>query len=363
MNLLVDARVLDHTHTGIAVFTRELLPHLKGHFSRIGILHKTAGAANYYQHLGFEWVKCDYSLKDSILGSILETRRILKTGSWDVFFSPLFFPRVISRSTKTRCVVMIHDLIYLEEADRLLKYFKLWLATYVGGKKADRILTVSDYSKSVIEKKFPSFKGKISVVCCPLPLSKLTGFDDSVLARLNLAEHRYFLFVSALRKYKGYEQTIQAFGELDAPNLKLVIVGKPDLWQERKLPEEILRLSKSHRVIFTGYISDMELNSLYKNALALVFPSQKEGFGIPVIEAQYHGCPVISTEIETLKKTAGDGAFYIHDSSPKSILSAFERLLSDGNLRREIITKGLENCQKYGPNRICEKIIGKLKNR
>lgn len=359
MNLLVDARVLDHTHTGIAVFTREMLPYLKGHFSRIGILHKTAEAANYYRDLGFEWVKCDHSLKDSMLRSILETRRVLKTGSWDVFFSPLFFPRVLSRSIHTRCVVMIHDLIYLDEADSRLKYFKLWLATFVGGKIADKILTVSDYSKSVIEKKFPSFKGKISVVSCPLPLSKLVGFDDSVLGRLNLAEQGYFLFVSALRKYKGYEQTIQAFGELDAPNLKLVIVGKPDLWQEHNLPEEILRLSKSDRVIFTGYISDMELNSLYRNALALVFPSQKEGFGIPVIEAQYHGCPVICTAIPPLKDTAGDGALFIQDGSSEKIHQALENLLEKG-IRGFLTKKGKENCRRYLPGEVCTKVLREI---
>ncbi len=357
MNLLFDARVLDHTHTGIAVFTRELLPYLKDHFSRIGVLHKSEEAVSYYKDLGYEWVRCNYNLKDNMLGSILETREILKSGSWDVFFSPLFFPRVLSRSAKTKVIVMIHDLIYLDEADNPLRYFKLWLATLVGGKTADRILTVSEFSKSVIEEKFPSFKGKISVVSCPLPLRKLAGFDNSVLTRLNLAEQRYFLFVSALRKYKGYEQTIQAFGELDEPNLKLVIVGKPDLWQDRNLPQEILRLSKSERVIFTGYISDMELNSLYRNALALVFPSQKEGFGIPVLEAQYHGCPVICTAIPPLKETAGDGALFIPGNSVADILQAMREFLLCKPLREMLTGKGLCNCERFLPDLSCNGLV------
>jgi glycosyltransferase involved in cell wall biosynthesis len=360
MNLLLDARVLDHTHTGIAVFTRELLPYLKDHFSRIGVLHKSEEAVSYYKDLGYEWVRCNYNLKDNMLGSILETREILKSGSWDVFFSPLFFPRVLSRSAKTKVIVMIHDLIYLDEADNPLRYFKLWLATLVGGKTADRILTVSEFSKSVIEEKFPSFKGKISVVSCPLPLRKLAGFDNSVLTRLNLAEQRYFLFVSALRKYKGYEQTIQAFGELDEPNLKLVIVGKPDLWQDRNLPQEILRLSKSERVIFTGYISDMELNSLYRNALALVFPSQKEGFGIPVLEAQYHGCPVICTEIPPLKEVAGEGCLFLKDSFPMNIQKAMVKIASDNEYKMGLIEKGRRNMGRFYPETICENIVEHL---
>ncbi len=347
MNLLVDARALDQSHTGIAVFTRGLLPCLRGHFSRVGILHKTPGPLAYYKDSDYEWVKCQYSLKDCILGSILETRKILKAGSWDVFFSPLFFPRILFRSAQTKVIVMIHDLIYLDEADNPVKYFKLWVATFVGGKTADRILTVSDYSRSVVEKKFPYFKDKISIVSCPLPLNKLTGFEDSILRKLNLTEHGYFLFVSALRKYKGYEQTIQAFGELDHPDLKLVIVGKPDLWQGHNLPPKILQLSKSERATFTGYISDMELNSLYKNALALVFPSQAEGFGIPVIEAQHHGCPVICTAIPPLKETAGEGAYFIPDPSKEQIKCAMSKIISSKALRTSLVQRGYMNKKRF----------------
>jgi len=347
MNLLIDARVLDHTHTGIAVFTRELLAYLKDHFSRIGVLHKSEEAVSYYKDLGYEWVKCNYNLKESMLGSILETRKILKSGSWDVFFSPLFFPRVLSRSARTKVIVMIHDLIYLDEADNPLKYFKLWLATFVGGKTADRILTVSDYSRSVIEKKFTSFKDKISVVSCPLPLGKLVGFEDSILTSLNLTEQGYFLFVSALRKYKGYEQTIQAFSELNEPGLKLVIVGKPDLWQRRTLPPEILKLSKNERIVFTGYISDLELNSLYRNSMALVFPSQAEGFGIPVIEAQHHGCPVICTAIPPLKETAGKGAYFIPDSSKEQIKEAMRKIKGSKALRTFLVQQGYINKKRF----------------
>lgn len=363
MNLLFDARVLDHTHTGIAVFTKELLPYLKGHFPRIGVLHKSQEATSYYKGLGYEWVKCNYSLKDSMMGSILETRKILKSGSWDVFFSPLFFPRILTRSTKTKVIVMIHDLIYLDEAENPLKYFKLWLATFAGGKTAEKILTVSEYSKSVIEKRFPCFKSKLTVVPCPLPLNKLTGHDDSILVRLSLDERKFFLFVSALRKYKGYEQTIQAFGELDLPDIKLVIVGKPDLWHERGLPSEIVQLAKNEKVVFTGYISDMELNSLYRNALALVFPSQAEGFGIPVLEAQYHGCPVICTEIRPLKETAGAGALFIPNHSATSIRKGMGELCRNQPLRENLIEIGKRNCQRFLPSLICSSFIRLLSDR
>lgn len=360
MNLLVDGRALDRSHTGIAVFTRGILPCLRGNFARVGILHKTPDPLAYYKDYGYEWVKCQYSLKDSMLGSLFETRRILESGSWDVFFSPLFFPRILSRSAKTRVIVMIHDLIYLDEADHWLKHLKLWLATFVGGSRADKILTVSEYSRSVIEKKFPYFKSKLSVVPCPVPLDKLIGADDSILERLKLSKQGFFLFVSALRKYKGYEQTIQAFRELDNPDLKLVIVGKPDLWNGHNLPPEILQLSKSDNVVFTGYITDMELNSLYRNALALVFPSQAEGFGIPVLEAQYHGCPVICTAIPPLKETAGDGALVIMDQSAFCIRWAMEQIRYEQTLHEILKKKGLRNYQRFLPRFICSRLVREI---
>lgn len=345
--LLIDARVLDITNAGIAVVLRELLPYFKDMSLGVGVLHKDRTVCRYYDGCNFKWIRCRYSLTDNMIKSIVETQGIVNSGEWDIFFSPTWFPRLIYRNKQTRIIVMMHDLIYLKENKSILHFIKSYLTTLYGGLLADKILTVSEYSKKDIINKYPFFARKIRVCPNPLPSRKIQSIDLSIIDKYKLKHQGYFLFVSAMREYKGFNQTLEAFSAFSNTNFKLIIVGKPDVG-EMSYPNPM-----TGNIVFAGYVKDEELNALYRNAFALVFPSRAEGFGLPIIEAQYHGCPVITTEQPALVETAGEGALFIKSQNPSEIKEAMEELVSNPRLRETIIEKGKKNIERFNANKMC----------
>jgi hypothetical protein len=141
MNILVDGRVLDQTNVGIAIYLRELLPYFRLYFNKIGVLHKNKQVHDFYQNYNYDWLECKYGLTDSYVKSIYETQNILCKKEWDIFYSPTWFPRIIKKIKRTKIVITMHDLIYLEESASLARYTKAYLSTFVGGFIADKIIT------------------------------------------------------------------------------------------------------------------------------------------------------------------------------------------------------------------------------
>lgn len=350
--LLIDARVLDHTNAGIAVVLRELFPYFKNTSANVSVLHKDQAACKYYDGLGYEWIRCKYSLTDNMIKSIIETQGIINRGEWDVFFSPIWFPRLIYHNKKIKMIVMMHDLIYLEESKSRLRFLKSYVVTLYGGFLANKILTVSENSKKEIINRYPFFSTKIKVCPNPLPIKKMQSIDPYVIDKYKLNYQGYFLFVSAMREYKGFNQTLEAFLAFSNAKFKLVIVGKPDVGE--MLPSVS---SLTENIIFAGYVKDEELNALYRNAFALVFPSRIEGFGLPILEAQYHGCPVIATAHPALIETAGEGALFIKSQNPLEIKEAMEILVLDSRLREAIIKNGKKNIERFDSAKICLETI------
>ncbi len=354
MNIMVDGRVLDQTNVGIAIYLRELLPYFKPYFQRIGVLHKNKRVRDFYQEYNYEWIECKFSLTDSHVKSIYETQNMLQKGEWDIFYSPTWFPRIVKKIKKTKIVITMHDLIYLQESASLFRYLNGYLSTLVGGLIADKIITVSAYSQKQIVKYYPFFEQKIKKHSTPFPSKKMEKYDDSILNKINIKPKKFFLFVSAMRDYKGFNQTVEAFKILQNSIFKLVLVGKPDIGQI-----ETKQMS-SDNIIFTGYISDEELNALYHHAFALVFPSKIEGFGLPILEAQYHGCPVITTTCPAIVETAGNGALFLRTQSPAEISLAMQSLINSPDLREMLIKKGLINYKRFIPEKVCVNLIREI---
>ena len=92
---------------------------------------------------------------------------------------------------------------------------------------------------------------------------------------------------------------------------------------------------------------DKNLNYFYKNALAFVFPSHYEGFGIPVLESFTCGCPVICSNTSSLPEIAGDGAYFFDPTSEISIKDSIQKVIENSNLREDLINKGLKQVKKF----------------
>jgi glycosyltransferase involved in cell wall biosynthesis len=126
-------------------------------------------------------------------------------------------------------------------------------------------------------------------------------------------------------------------------DLKLLLSGTPT----PDILEEIRRLGLVDRVQFTGFIQDQDLPAYYRGAVALMFPSLYEGFGLPPIEAMACGIPVLTANVTSLPEVVGDAALFVNPYDVAEIAAGIERIVNDGALRSDLITRGFHQAQKY----------------
>ncbi len=172
------------------------------------------------------------------------------------------------------------------------------------------------------------------------------GVDDaySPNAEAYSPGYPYLLCVSNRKAHKNEPMLIRAFAQAQIDsNIRLLFTGKAT----EELDELISSLGLESRVSFYGFVEEEQLPSLYKGALALVFPSLYEGFGLPVIESMACGTPVITSNCTSLPEVAGDAALLVDPSSPASISSAIEKLVSDIDLQESLTQRGLDQAKKF----------------
>jgi glycosyltransferase involved in cell wall biosynthesis len=161
---------------------------------------------------------------------------------------------------------------------------------------------------------------------------------------------RYLLYIGTLQPRKNLDRVVDAFARLaDNPALadvQLVLAGKRG-WLYDALFAQVERLGLSGRVLFPGYVPASDLPALLGGALAFVFPSLYEGFGLPVLEAGACGVPVITSNTSSLPEVAGDAALLVDPYDVDAIAEAMYRLVTDDALRAELARRGLENVKRF----------------
>jgi len=213
-------------------------------------------------------------------------------------------------------------------------------------RKAEHVLTPTEYVSDDVSKRYLFVNRKISFAHeasePPLPGKALE--PSSVPGD-------YIMYTGSSFPHKNLERLISAFCVLKEqhPDLKLVLVGKrekhsKDLekWAKAHHPEECL-----DDIIYTGFIPDEELKWYYQNALAYVFPSLAEGFGLPGLEAMVHGCPVVSSNYSCMPEVHGDAAHYFNPEDIQDMATKIDEVISKPALRKKLIEKGYENVKRF----------------
>jgi glycosyltransferase involved in cell wall biosynthesis len=259
-------------------------------------------------------------------------------------------------------IVIIYDLIsfsYPENfslAEKLaLKYLLRRTATV-----ADRIITISESSRNEIKKWLGVSEDKISVVHggCDENFRKDHIKGDSIKNKFGVANG--FIFCAAsLRRYKNLEGLIKAFSILKKEHRipqKLVLAGHKEKYFE-KLQELVTLLGLQNDVIFTGFITEDELQSLYSSADTIVYPSFYEGFGLPILEAMASGTPVVASNVTSIPEVAGDAALLFDPHDIDEMAEKVHNVLKDENLQKSLISKGLERVKEFTWKRTAEKVL------
>ncbi len=253
----------------------------------------------------------------------------------DVLFVPAHTLPII-RKPGLNSVVTVHDLgsEYLPKMHQLKQRLYLSFMQRMQLRGATKLIAVSKATKEDLVKKIGIEPKKIQVI--------YEGYDKNLFKYYNLQPKNYFLFVGTVQPRKNLERIITAFS-CQSSVVRLVIAGGKG-W----LSDEIYKLSKKlgieDRVKFLGFVPDKKLAALYSGAIALVFPSLFEGFGLPILEAQACGCPVITSNVSSMPEVAGKGAIYVNPYDVDDIVKGMQESKSQ---RVKLVKAGFENIKRF----------------
>ncbi len=275
---------------------------------------------------------------------------VLKKIKADIFFSPDGWVPV---KTNIPVHTVIHDLNFEHFPQFLpkyaLKHYRKCFPQYA--QKASRIATVSEYTKQDIHKTYNIPLEKIDVVYnganeiySPIPEKE----QQEVKNKYANGED-YFIFVSSIHPRKNLENTLTAFYEFKEKtesNAKFIIVGSV-MFKSDSVNKALNSSTHKKDVIFLGHIDTETLHKLLASAVALLYVSFFEGFGIPIVEAMKCGTPVVTSNVTSMPEVAGNAALTVNPHKPEEIADAIEKIFSDKDLRTKLIRLGLKQSEKF----------------
>lgn len=242
-------------------------------------------------------------------------------------------------------VVTVHGLEY-EHCPESYSLYSRWLHRFFIKKScswAKEIIAVSQKTKSDLRRMYKVSKNKISVV--------YNGFDDKfkITSQNSKINSNYLLYVGRLEVRKNIKGIVEAFEILkekyNYPG-RLILVGKPGHgYADLKL--KIKKSKFRNKIIEKGFVNNKEKWELMRGADAFLFPSFCEGFGIPILEAQSIGLPVITSNYGPMDEVAGDESILVNPKSPKMMADLINRIVKDENFRQKVIDNGLENIKRF----------------
>jgi len=342
MRILLDARLYGLENTGIGRYLVNLVDGLVefGKSEDFEILLRK----KYFDKLDLpkNWHKVlvdipHYSFEEQIkLPSLINTRRP------DLVHFPHFNVPVFWRG---KFVVTIYDMTMHEQGFDATKLPKLiYLLKRIPYKMVFRsavvrskmVIVPSLYVAKRISAYFALEKAKVEVI---YPGYSLGGKDLKSLTGLKEQKEKYFLYVGNVYPHKNLETLVKAILHLnkvlEVP-AKLVVVCPRNEF-ESSLKNQIFALGAKDYVELTGFVSDGELSSLYKNSLALVYPSKSEGFGFQGLEAFSHKALVACSDLPVFKEVYGDSAIYFNQNSPEDTADKLLKVVNMESGQREKI--------------------------
>ena len=265
-------------------------------------------------------------------------------GNPDIIHSNNFF--CPTRLRHARLIYTLYDLSFLEYPEFTTEYNRLicFDGVFKASLYADRIISISEYSKTHFLEIFPHYPGERIQVLHPASRYSISDDVDDEAGRFNeLSPDGFWLSVGTLEPRKNIRRLLQAYARLResrSTDLPLVMAGGQG-WLEEGLPEYLARLGIEKDVYLLGYVNDLQLQWLYRHCFAFIYPSLFEGFGLPVLEAMSLGAPVISSDRTSLPEICGDAALLVDPEKVEAISEAMNRLRCDVHASGRITKTGL----------------------
>jgi glycosyltransferase involved in cell wall biosynthesis len=355
MKILYDHQIFSsQKFGGISRYFFELMNHSEGLFD-----YEVSGIFNeneYIKSLG-EYEKfplrANFKGKWRIINIMNKANSIrkIKEGNYDVIH-PTYYDTYIVKTKKLKpFVITVHDMIhelfpdYFVDSKRVVENKKNMI------KNADKIIAISENTKKDILKFYPDVEpDKISVVY----LGRPHGFTKEHEGKKN-----YILFTGQRGGYKNFDSFVCAVAPLlRRYDLQLVCTGQDFNKQEKALLQNMQIVDRTT----CQFVDEASLFDVYSRALAFVFPSIYEGFGLPILEAFASGCPALLANTSSLPEIGGEAALYFDPYSITDMRAVIEKAVTSVSLREQLITKGREQVEKYSWQKCAEDTTEIYKN-
>jgi glycosyltransferase involved in cell wall biosynthesis len=252
----------------------------------------------------------------------------------DVYYASLGLPR-------ERTVVTYHDAVLLHRFSGLKKRILLEYSYRKPIARAGAVTVVSEFSKTELDKACGGLSRPVQVIHNPVdPI-----FSESTPINAN---GRPRVLQVGVTRHKNVDVTIQAMAGLDC---ELHVVGHPDA--------SLTELAGRNSVPIEWHtgVTEQQLVDLYASATLVAFASSYEGFGLPIIEAQAVGRPVITSRCCSLPEVAGDGALFVEPGNVQELRAAIRQLLDDPDLRDLLVERGRRNVERFSLSRIAAEYL------
>jgi glycosyltransferase involved in cell wall biosynthesis len=283
----------------------------------------------------------------------------LKLYKPDVFLSPDGF---LSLKTDVPQVAVIHDINFEHFPGDLpfltRNYYRYFFPRFA--RKAARIATVSKFSKQDIAERYGIDPGKIDVVYNGVS-ERYKPLDAPAITQVRneISEGKpYFVFVGSMHPRKNIANMLLGFDrflELHQCDMKLVLAGHK-MWWNDEMEGAYTGMKHKDRVVFLGRTPIETLTKVVGAAYGMLYVSNFEGFGVPILEAMHCGVPVVTSNVTSMPEVAGDAALLVEPADIDAIATAMVRLTEDKNLYSKLSAEGLRQSALFSWGSTAERL-------
>lgn len=261
---------------------------------------------------------------------------------------------------------VIHDLTFVDMPQyvsrRNLRDLRRFIPKQI--RRSNFLVTVSEFSKRRIVEEFHVGPSDILVTPIPpeIPAAASSARERHELAKLGVTGP-YVLTLGTVEPRKNLLNMLNAYLQLSEELQKkyiFVVAGKIGWNCEAEIARLQQLRGEGKNIIHLGYVTDLQRTALYRNATLFTSASYYEGFGMPALEAMSYGTPVAISDIEVFREVAGHAALYFDQQNPESISAAWQKLLTDEPLRRQLAAKGKAHVEKYSWGEVAASLYQKI---